>query len=95
MIKVSDAAGSKVKVTFVVDCEQCDEPLSVVGDFNDWDPHKTPLKKRSNGTRSAAIELESGASYRFKYLGEGGNWFCDSTTECIGEGGAADSMLNL
>lgn len=95
MIKVSKGKKKgKVKVTFVVDPEQCDEPVSVVGDFNDWDPLKTPLQKRSNGTRSAAVELDAGATYAFKYLGDGGNWFCDSAAERCGEN-PADSLLEL
>ena len=95
MIKVSKGKGKKAKVTFVVDAEQCDEPVSVVGDFNDWDPHATPLQKRNNGTRSAVVKLKTGQSYTFKYLGEGGNWFCDPTTECVTSDGCVDSVLNL
>lgn len=47
--------------------------VSVVGCFNGWDPHAHPLRKRSNGTRSAAVELPPG-TYRFRYLAEGGDW---------------------
>lgn len=95
MIKVTDASPKAVKVTFVVGVDECDQPLSVVGDFNEWDPFETPLRKRSNGTRSAAIELERGASYRFKYLADGGQWFCDSTIDVAGEGDAANSVLSV
>ena len=84
-----------VKVTFSVGADECDTPLSVVGDFNDWDPTSSPLRKRSNGSRSAAVELRRGASYRFKYLADGGVWFCDSTTETVGAGDGADSVLVL
>lgn len=95
MIKVSKGSDTLVKVTFVLSEEECDVPVSVVGDFNDWNPMAMPLRKRSNGTKSVSIELPAGTSYRFKYLAEGGQWFCDSTTEIYGDGYGADSILVL
>src|SRR5262249_60534708 len=59
-----------------------DEPsgaVSVVGDFNDWDPFAHPLRPRTNGTRSAAVTVPAGATLRFRYLAEGGIWFNDET----------------
>jgi 1,4-alpha-glucan branching enzyme len=49
--------------------------VSVVGDFNDWDVFAHPLKKRANGTRSAAVVLQPGNRYAFKYVAEDGTWF--------------------
>jgi 1,4-alpha-glucan branching enzyme len=95
MIKRSNGPADTVKVTFVVSAEQCDQPVSVVGDFNDWDPLATPLRKRSNGTRSATVDLPPGGSYRFKYLADGGSWFCDPDADSVAdeEIAAADSLL--
>lgn len=95
MIKVSKGSDTLVKVTFIVSEQECDLAVSVVGDFNDWNPMALPLRKRSNGTKSVSIELPPGTSYRFKYLAEGGVWFCDSTTETYGDGDEADSILVL
>lgn len=81
MIKRSVHAPGSVKVTFVVPVRACDQPVSVVGEFNDWDPLATPLRKRSNGTRSASVELVEGTSYRFKYLADDGAWFCDEEAD--------------
>jgi 1,4-alpha-glucan branching enzyme len=53
--------------------------VSVVGDFNDWNPFAHPLRRRANGTRSAAVTVPAGATLRFRYLGEGGIWFNDET----------------
>lgn len=77
VIKISKGSDPLVKVTFILRREECDGAVSVVGDFNDWNPSAMPLRKRSNGTRSASIELPPGTSYRFKYLAEGDNWFGD------------------
>ena len=97
VIKRANASGGSVKVTFVVGVEECDQPVSVVGDFNGWDPLATPLRKRSNGTRSASVELRAGESYRFKYLAEGGRWFCDSDVELEPDvdRASANSLLTL
>jgi 1,4-alpha-glucan branching enzyme len=76
MIKRSkDKSG--VKVTFTLSLADTPNPVSVLGDFNKWDPHAHPLKKRSNGTRSVSIVMPAGESYAFKYLAEGGTWFND------------------
>lgn len=78
MLKCSSARGSDaVKVTFTLSSDQIDQPVSVLGDFNGWDPLAHPLKKRSNGTRSAIVEVPAGQMVRFKYLAASGEWFCD------------------
>ena len=76
MIKSSkDKAG--VKLTFTLSLQDTPQPVSVCGDFNDWNPLAHPLKKRANGTRSAAVVVPTGGTYAFKYLAEGGTWFND------------------
>ena len=42
--------------------------VTLVGDFNKWNPDITPLKKLKNGAFSTTIELLTGRTYRFKYL---------------------------
>jgi hypothetical protein len=51
----------------------------VVGDFNGWNPYAHPLRKRSNGVRSAVVTIPAGTTLRFRYLAEGGIWFDDET----------------
>lgn len=58
-------------------------PVSVIGDFNDWDPLKNPLQRRSNGLRSARVEVPAGAVVKFRYLADGGNFFDDPDTDHI------------
>jgi 1,4-alpha-glucan branching enzyme len=77
MIKQAELQDDAVKVTFAVPAEVGN--VSVVGDFNDWCPQANPLKARSNGTRSVAVVLPAGATYRFRYLAEGGVFFDDDT----------------
>lgn len=95
MIKRSPTpARSAVKVTFVLPVDENDQPVSVVGEFNSWDPLAHPLKKRSNGTRSVSVELETGRSYRFKYLAADGSWHTDPDADTVDNGLAGvDSLV--
>jgi 1,4-alpha-glucan branching enzyme len=68
-----------VRVTFALPTHQPFGAVSVVGDFNDWDPFAHPLRRRANGTRSAAVTVPVGTMLRFRYLAEGGIWFDDET----------------
>ncbi len=95
MIKTTSVKDADtVKVTFVLPADT--PPASVVGEFNDWDPLATPLKKRSNGTRSAAVELPTGTSYRFRYLLDGGDWLDEPETEIVhNDDGTVSSIIEL
>lgn len=95
MIKLAPANGA-VKVTFALPVDEVDQAVSVVGDFNSWDPFAHPLKKRSNGTRSVSVELDAGETVRFKYLTEDGRWLTDADAELVpnDEFGTVDSLLH-
>jgi len=78
-----------VRVTFTLPTDRPDGAVSVVGDFNDWDPFAHPLRRRTNGTRSAAVTVRAGSTLRFRYLAEGGMWFDDESVAAPdGHGGA-------
>ena len=38
-----------------------DHFVSVVGDFNGWDPYATPMKRRRDGTQRAKVKVRGGA----------------------------------
>lgn len=93
MIKRSSSKAATAKVTFVLPVDQVDQAVSVVGDFNAWDPFAHPLKKRSNGTRSVSVDLDAG-HYRFKYLTADGDWLVDPDVDQVGNDYAGvDSLL--
>jgi len=68
-----------VRVTFAIPADEPGGPVSVVGNFNDWDPFAHPLRLRANRTRSAAVTVPAGSTLHFRYFGEGGVWFDDET----------------
>ncbi len=86
MITRKKNSNGTIKVTFALPLDAAPEPTSVTGDFNGWDPMANPLKKRSNGTRSAAIEVQPGDVVRFKYLADGGRWFADADVDINDDG---------
>ena len=68
-----------VRVTFALPDDEPGGPVSVVGNFNDWDPFAHPLRRRANRVRSAAVTVPFGSTLHFRYLAEGGVWFDDET----------------
>ena len=82
MIKTSKLGrDGSVRITFALPANEPRGPVSVVGSFNDWNPHTHPLRKRANRTRSAAITVRAGSTLHFRYLAEGGVWFDDETVD--------------
>jgi 1,4-alpha-glucan branching enzyme len=69
------AGGTATKLTFVL--PDSGQGVSVVADFNAWDPLRHPLKKRTNGTRSVQVSLPAGTTVRFRYLADTGQFFDD------------------
>lgn len=88
--------GSGCKVTFRLPEEATVDARSVtiVGDFNNWDPAKTPMKRMKNGGFFATLDLESNREYKFKYLIDGqweNDWFADKYIP--NEFGSDDSVV--
>jgi 1,4-alpha-glucan branching enzyme len=83
VIKQAPVKGSdKVKVSFVIPSNGIAGKVSVVGDFNGWDPASHPLRKRANGTRSVSLSLPAGGRYAFRYVTDDGTWHDD---DAVGE----------
>jgi 1,4-alpha-glucan branching enzyme len=85
------AKSDDVKVTFSLPNDRLNGTVSVVGDFNNWTPGEHVLAKRANGTRSVAITVPAGTSFRFRYLGENGHWFDDEEAPRDGDAGRVDT----
>ncbi|WP_181019555.1 isoamylase early set domain-containing protein [Nonomuraea typhae] len=52
-------------------------PVSVVGDFNGWDPYAHPMRLGDDGRYSVTIAIPQGEAFAFRYLADGGRWFDD------------------
>lgn len=88
MITKKDQPDNTTRITFTVEDER---PVSVVGDFNQWDPLAHPLVRRSNGARSVAVSVQSGTSVCFRYLADGGEFYDDPHADAIESNGMGGS----
>lgn len=68
------------KVTFVLplDAFPGEGEIRVLGEFNDWNWEQGLPMKPGKTEYKAALELETGRSYEFRYLVDGRHWFNDS-----------------
>ena len=96
MLKREAVKGSnQVKVTFVIPDDPNQSRVSVVGDFNQWDPKAAVFVKRQNNTRSVSATLDAGQRYRFRYYAADGHWFNDDSADAYepNEHGTHDCLL--
>ena len=75
--KVYSKNKSVCKVTFYTPSEIKAELICLVGDFNNWDEHATPMEKLKDGRFKVVLDLEKGREYQFRYLVEGTEWHND------------------
>jgi 1,4-alpha-glucan branching enzyme len=92
MVKTTKQRDGLVRVTFSLPAGEPAGAVSVVGDFNDWNPAAHPLRLRSNQTRSASVTVPMGSTLRFRYLADGGMWFDDET---IPAGNGSDPVITV
>ena len=88
MITKKNQTDGTTRITFIVDDER---PVSVVGDFNEWNPYENPLVRRSNGTRSVGVIIPTGSSVCFRYLADGGEFYDDPHADTIQSNGLGSS----
>jgi hypothetical protein len=77
-----------VRITFSLPTDTPEGPVSVVGDFNDWQPGVHELVPNRNGHRTATITLPTRSTVRFRYLADGGVWFDDEQADARDEHGS-------
>jgi hypothetical protein len=69
------AAGENEGVAFSLEAPQATR-VSLVGDFNNWDPAATPLERGSAGRWEAVVPLTPGR-YQFTFVVDGSQWVRD------------------
>ena len=97
MITKRKLGRGKVRVTFSMPALDDVTQLSLVGDFNDWSINETPLKLGADGRWSAALSLEEGRDYQFRYLANGLEWHNDWSADAYlpNEYGTDNSVVSL
>ncbi len=92
------AGNGQIRVVFKLPHTTDADRISVVGDFNDWDATATPMNhRRSDAEWTAAVELEAGRRYRFRYLLDGKQWLNDWYADDYEDNayGTCDSVVDL
>ena len=64
------------KVTFKLPKDAAPDAgmVTVVGDFNNWSPTETQMKKLKSGDFTATVELPCNREFRFRYLIDSRRW---------------------
>ena len=65
----------RTEITFVRPADQPRGEVSVVGDFNGWEPGVHALVPRGDGFRAVTVAMPRRTRVGFRYLCEGGHWF--------------------
>ena len=74
--------------------ENSADSVSVVGDFNNWNPKANDLEALKDGQFKLVMDLEAGKSYQFRYLANGHTWFNDDKAETVpNEFGGLNSVV--
>ncbi len=78
----SKEKAKKGRVLFTLEAPEAKETF-LVGDFNDWDAKKHPMKKRKRGDWEKIVMLPPG-TYEYKYLVDG-EWWNDPRNEALSQ----------
>jgi 1,4-alpha-glucan branching enzyme len=97
MLQKKVLAGRKVEVTFRMPPLDDVVELYLCGDFNGWQAKGVPLSQESDGTWVAALVLDAGKSYRFRYYDNQGRWHNDEEADAFvaNDFGSEDGVLDL
>jgi xylulose-5-phosphate/fructose-6-phosphate phosphoketolase len=92
--------GSKngtVSVTFDLPAAVEADEIALCGDFNNWSTSATRLKRAKSGVWRVTIPLQTGQSYRYRYLLDGTHWENDWSADGYVRNpyGSDDSVVNV
>lgn len=48
--------------------------ITVAGDFNDWNPEETKLRKQKSGLYTTTVDLDIGNEYQYRFVVDGTRW---------------------
>lgn len=82
------------KVKFLLESADAHE-VTLVGDFNHWDPKTHPMKNDGNGIWNKTLMLTAG-KYEYKFLIDG-DWKLDPQNDqtCPNNFGSLNNVLNV
>jgi len=82
MLKKKPVKGSdKVSVTFQTFEHPDARQVGVAGGWNNWDPDRTPMKKRKDGAWAATVRFERGSRHEYRFVVDGERWLADEQAD--------------
>ena len=95
--KTYSKTGKMCRVTFSLPAAVAAQTAALLGEFNDWNPTQSPLKRKKDGGFYTILTLEAGREYRFRYLLDGERWENDWAADeyAPGEFGSEDSVVRV
>ncbi len=95
MIRTRPLKNHRTKVTFTLPATPELSHVSVVGEFNDWDPHDLPMKRLKDGRFQASVALPADERHEFLYLANDGRHLLDDHCDtCPNPHGGENSVLH-
>jgi len=79
--------GGKVRVTFRFPATPGTRRLSVCGEFNGWEPAACPMTRAGDGSWSAAVTLDAGRIYAYRFCDDHGTWHDDPAPDAVAPNG--------
>ena len=71
--------------------------VSLVGEFNEWQPERHPMKLRKDGNWAATVRLTKNQQYEFRYIVDGERWMADEQADAmvLNPFGGQNSVVDL
>jgi 1,4-alpha-glucan branching enzyme len=87
--------GTSCRVNFELPSDIKAKKVSLVGEFNEWNPKAHPMKQKKDGSFYVTVYLEAGQSYRYRFLLDGKRWENDWSAEQYlpNDHGTEDSVI--
>ena len=94
-LRHSEAGDAARPVPFVLLAPQAGR-VSIVGDFNDWDPAATPLRRAGEHAWWVVVQLRPGR-YRYSFVVDGTRWVADPSAPRAADNdfGAESSVVTI
>ena len=88
-------SASQKQKTVTFSCYSPDSGIvEVAGNFNNWNPAQTPMKKGKDGNWSAKLKLPAGC-YHYKFVFDGNSWENDPNAPIVASEIAFNNLLEV
>jgi len=73
----------KTSVVFEIEGLDKAKAVNLAGDFNEWEPSATPMKRRKDGAWSVTVRLDNDSQYQYRYVVDGQDWVVDPDADAL------------